>query len=266
MKQETLNVILLLTPLVVGGVIAAMNTDMVNNVTEKAETWTRKTQTKTSLKRGWFSRYIANPILWIIVKFSDWTDGFTHRGLKNGTRVAATLYLIAAWCFILYSAFVIAVILVIVVVFYYIVFKVLINSNEDVKRGYDKGQSVFKSNNQSRQEDVSDYAGLKGKKIYTGTNWFNEELKGRVDDKGNIYKGTNWFNEEKIGRIDEDGNILEGTNCFNEEKVGRIDEDGYLHKGTNWFNEVKTGRIDEDGNIHKGTNWLNEEKTGRSGN
>ena len=266
MTQETLNIILLLTPLVIGGIIAAMNSDSVNTTTENAEAWTRKTQSKTSLKDGWFSRYIANPILWIIVKFSDWTDGFTHRGLKNGTRISATLYLIAAWCFILYAAFMIAVVLVIAGVVLYIVFKVLINSNEDVKRGYEKGQSVFNSNSQRRQEDVTDYTGLKGKKIYSGTNWFNEELKGRVDDDGNIYKGTNWFNEEKIGRIDEDGNILEGTNFFNETKVGRIDEDGNLHKGTNWFNEEKTGRIDEDGNIHKGTNWFNEEKKGRTGN
>ena len=255
----------MLTPLVIGGIIAAMNSERVNNTTENAEAWTRKTQSKTSLKDGWLSRYIINPILWIIVKFSDWTNGFTHRGLKNGTRIAATFYLIAAWCFILYAAFIIAVVLVIAGVVIYIVFKVLFNSNEDVKQGYEKGQSVSNSNTQRRKEDVIGYTGLKGKKIYSGTNWFNEELKGRVDDEGNIYKGTNWFNEEKIGRIDEDGNILEGTSFFNETIVGRIDEDGNLHKGTNWFNEEKTGRIDEDGNINKGTNWLNEEKTGRTG-
>jgi len=142
MQQETLNIILLLTPLVIGGIIAAMNSDSVNNTTEKAEAWTRKTQSNTSVKDGWFSRYIANPILWIIVKFSDWTDSFTHRGLKNGTRVAATLYLIAAWCFILYAAFMIAVMLVIAAVVIYMVFKVLINSNEDVKKGYERGRRI----------------------------------------------------------------------------------------------------------------------------
>jgi len=265
MTQETINIILLLTPLVIGGVIAALNTESVNNTTEIAESWTRKTQSKVSRKDGWFSSYIANPILWIIVKFSDWTDSFTHRGLKNGVRVTATLYLITAWCFLLYAAFMILLVLAIVAVVLYIIFKVLINSNDDVKQGYEKGQRIFNSNNREREDIVNNYAGLQGKKVFSGTNWFNEELKGRVDDEGNIYKGTNWFNEEKIGRIDEDGNILEGTSFFNEKRVGRIDVDGNLHKGTNWFNEEKTGRIDKDGNIHRGTNWFNEEKTGRSG-
>lgn len=265
MNQETINILILGSPLLIGGIIAAINTDSVNNTTEKAEAWTRQTQTNISTKSSWFYRYIINPVLWTIVKFSDWTDSFTHRGIKNGVRVAATLYLIVVWCFIFYMAFMVIVTLLIGAVVIYIIFKVLVNSNEDVKQGYERGQSVYSSNKRDRNEDASDYVGMKGKKIYSGTNWFNEELKGRVDDEGNIYKGTNWFNEEKIGRIDEDGNILEGTSFFNEKKVGRIDEDGYLHKGSNWFNEESTGRIDEVGNIHKGTNWFNEEKTGRIG-
>lgn len=266
MKQDTIYIIIWILPLLIGGIIAGINSNGVNDTTEKAESWTRRTQSNVSTKSSWFYRYLINPMLWLIVKFCDWTDSFAHRGLKNGVRVAATLYLIAAWCFLIYAALMIAVFLIIGAVMIYIIFKVLVNSNNDVKQGYEKGKSVFNSNNQNRQDDVADYTGLIGKKIYSGTNWFNEELKGRIDDEGNIYKGTNWFNEEKIGRIDEDGNILEGTNFFNETKVGRIDEDGNLHKGTNWFNEEKTGRIDEDGNIHKGTNWFNEEKKGRTGN
>lgn len=96
MTQETINILLLITPLVIGGIIAVINADEVNNATEKAEAWVRKTQTNLGTKKGWFSRYITNPVLWMIVKFSDWTDGFEHRGLKNGTRVTATLYLLAA--------------------------------------------------------------------------------------------------------------------------------------------------------------------------
>jgi len=264
MKQETLNLILLLTPLAIGGIIAAMNSESVNNTTEKAEAWTRKTQNYTSQKDGWFSRYLVNPVLWMIVKFSDWTDSFTHRGLKNGTRVAATLYLIAAVSYLLIALFLFMVALAIGALVLYIVFKVLINSNENVRSGYETGKSVFQ--NTSQRQDVADMVGIRGQKIYSGTNWFNEELQGRVDEDGNLYSGTNWFSEEKIGRIDEEGTIYKGTNFLNEEKVGRIDVDGNIHKGTNWFNEEKTGRIDEDGNIHRGTNWFNEEKAGRISN
>jgi len=262
MNSETLNILLWIAPIAVGAIIAGMNTNEINETTEKIESWIRERQQKASSSPSWFSKYLFNPILWLIVKFSDWTDDFTHRGLKNGVRIAATLYLVAAWLYILFALLTLALFLLIGGVIIYVIFKIILSSNENVKRGYDTAQSMF---NQNRKPDVTEYTGLKGKNLYSGTNWFNEELKGRVDENGNIYKGTNWFNEDKIGRIDEDGNIFSGTNYFNEEKVGRIDEEGYIHKGTNWFNEEKTGRIDEDGNIHKGTNWFNEEKTGRTG-
>ena len=262
--KEPIITLLWFSPLIVGGIIAAINSTNVNDSTEKVESWTRRMQAKVAQKSGWFYNLVINPVLWIVVKFCDWTDSFVHRGLKNGVRVAATLYLIAAWCFLLYLAFMVIVIVLIVGVVLYIIFKVFLGSNEDVNRGYEKGRKVFQSS-RSNQDDVTDNIGLRGQRIYSGTNWFNEELKGRVDEYGNIYKGTNWFSEEKIGRIDKDGTMYKGTSFLNEEKVGRIDEDGTLHKGTNWFNEEKIGRIDEDGNIHKGTNWFNEEKTGRTG-
>ena len=265
MDQAIINILIFVSPLLMGAIIAAFNTNRANDVAEKAEAWLRRKQINTSTKDTWFYRYIINPLLWTVTKFSDWTDSFTHRGVKNGVRVTAVLYLVAFWCFLIYSLFMIAIMLVIAAVIIYVIFKVLINSNDDFRRGYEKGRGIFNLRNQNRKVDATDYAGLKGKKIYSGTNWFNEELKGRVDDEGNIYSGTNWFNEEKIGRIDDDGNILEGKNFLNEKKIGRIDEDGNLHKGTNWFNEEKKGRIDEDGSIHKGTNWFNEEKKGRAG-
>jgi hypothetical protein len=213
MKKETLNLILLLTPLIIGGIIAAVNAEAVNDTTEKAEEWTRKTQKSTSRKEGWLSRYITNPILWIIVKFCDWTDNFIHRGLKNGARVAATLYLIAVVVYLLVALFVIFVALAIGAIVLYVVFKVLINSNDDVRQGYEKGVNAFQNTNQ-RQHDIPDMVGIRGQKIYSGTNWLNEELKGRVDDEGNIYSGTNWFSEEKIGRIDKEGTIYKGTSFF----------------------------------------------------
>jgi hypothetical protein len=103
---------------------------------------------------------------------------------------------------------------------------------------------------------------VKGREIYSGTNWLNEELKGRIDKEGNIYRGTNWLNEEQIGRVDNDGNIFRGTHWLNEKVVGRIDEKGIIHKGTNWLNEERMGRIDSKGKVHEGTNWLNEKPNG----
>jgi len=63
-------------------------------------------------RTGWVSRYVVHPLLWILVRFCDWTDGFTHRGLKNGARVAASLYLVALWLYLIYVAVMLVVIVV----------------------------------------------------------------------------------------------------------------------------------------------------------
>jgi len=260
MNQATFQIILAATPIVIGGLIAAINADQVNDATEGAEALVRGWQQRASARTGFFARYVVNPLLWTIVRFCDWTDDFAHRGFKNGARVAATLYLIGIWLLLIYVAVAVVIAVVILVVVLYIAAKVLSGSGDSNEASYKRSRPA-----QNNEDDVREQVGLRGKKVYGGTNWFNEELRGRVDDDGNLYKGTNWFNEEKIGRIDDEGNIYKGANWTSEVKVGRIDNEGTLYKGSNWFTEEKTGRIDEDGTIHKGTNWFNEEKQGRTG-
>jgi len=105
MTEQTTYILLGLTPLVLGGVIAAANQDGINNLTEGIESGIRRRQESVSQKGGWFNRFVLNPILLILVKFSDITDSFSHRGLKNGTRVAATLYFVGAWIYLMMIAF-----------------------------------------------------------------------------------------------------------------------------------------------------------------
>lgn len=260
MSPAVREVILLIIPLLIGGLIAGMNSNGVNEATERGEAWARQRQKRASAASGWPSRYVLNPLLWAIVTFCDWTDGFEHRGFKNGARVAATLYLLGLWIFILYAAVILVVAVVVIVIIIYFLAAATSKGSDDTETARTRSRPE-----KDDDEEVRAHVGVRGKKVYSGTNWFNEELKGRVDDEGNLYKGTNWFNEEKIGRIDDEGTIYQGTSWMNEVKVGRIDEDGTLYKGTNWFTEEKTGRIDEDGTIHKGTSWFNEEKQGRTG-
>lgn len=44
-----------------------------------------------------------------------WTDGFSHREQKNGTRVAATLYLVEVWLLALYVAVALVITLVLLI-------------------------------------------------------------------------------------------------------------------------------------------------------
>jgi hypothetical protein len=53
LTTETLNNILLLSPLLIGGIIGAFNSEIVNNTAEKVEVWTGKTHSNVAVKRGW---------------------------------------------------------------------------------------------------------------------------------------------------------------------------------------------------------------------
>lgn len=97
--------LLLIAPLVIGGVVALADSNQVNETTEKAESWVRQQENRRSDSSGWFSGYVLYPLLWTNVRFCNWTDDFDHRGLKSGTRVAGSLYLLGFWLFVLYVAF-----------------------------------------------------------------------------------------------------------------------------------------------------------------
>ena len=224
MSDVILYTTLLISPLVIGGIIAGINTESVNNTTEKAEAWARKTHSKVTLKKGWFSRYIIQPILWLLVKFSDWTDGFVHRGLKNGTRVAATLYLIAAWCFIIYVAFMIALILAVSALIIYIIFKILINSNDDVKQGYDKGRRIVGSVGP-------------GKRINQDT--------GIIQEEGMFgYKDTDQRIDPETGKIQKEGLFgWNDTETRINQETGNIQKEGLFG-----YNDTET-RINPDTGI-----------------
>ena len=229
MRQETINTIILLSPIAIGGIIAALNADNVNNITENAEAWTRKTQIKVSSKNGLFSNYIANPILWIIVKFSDWTDSFEHQGIKNGARIAATLYLIAAWLYILFFAFMLLVVLAIGALVLYIVFKVLANSDSDVKQGYEKGSRIIGAVGGGKR--LNPETGVVQENGMFGWNDTNQRIN---PETGNIQ--TNGF----LGWNDSDIRI--------DQESGNIQKDGFFgYNDTDTRVNTETGIIQKNG-------------------
>ncbi len=215
------------------------------------------------VKSGFFSKWVLRPPFQVMVKLCDWTDSLLHRGVKNGIRIATAIYIVEFWLLLL----VYAIVLVLVLIFGVIALIIALRLMTHALGGESKPRlSLPRMGRSQREIDLLGAAGRRGQKVYSGTNWLNEELKGRVDEKGNIYSGSNFLTEEKIGKIDAEGNIYRGTNWLNEELVGKIDKEGNIQKGTNWLNQEKVGRIDKDGNVYEGTNWLSERKIGRSGN
>ena len=128
MTAEAQKVIINIIPLLIGGVVAAVNNAWLNGQSERFEAWTRRKQEFISKKTGWFSRYVLHPVLWMIVKMYGWTDRISHPGIRSGTRVASTLYFIWIWLSLLFAAFLIILMVVIVGVILFIVFHVMSGS------------------------------------------------------------------------------------------------------------------------------------------
>lgn len=261
MNENILQILLLCVPAICGAVVAFTKSSKVDQTSEKVERWLRRRKEILSVKNGFFSKWVIRPPVRVIVKMCDWTDSLANVGVKNGIRLAAALYIIGMWVLLLINVFVLVMILVAVILGVLLVGWIIGQATS----GKDEAGNSEGREQRFDPRKIMSGAVRQDKKIYEGTNWLNEELKGRVDKEGNIYRGTNWLNEEKIGRIDGEGNMYRGTTWLNEELVGRTDEEGNILKGTNWLNEEKVGRVDEDGKVYKGTNWLNEEQTGRVG-
>ena len=164
MNEQQIGILILISPLVIGGIIAAINSTAINKATESVEAATRSRQNKTAAGNSKLSRYVTNPILYAIVLFCNWTDGFKHRGLKNGARVAVTLYLIAAWVWLLYLALVLVVIGTII----YIAILIMSNKNSnDTESSFNSGKNFYSSNESEPEPQVMDYVGNRGNKTYS---------------------------------------------------------------------------------------------------
>jgi hypothetical protein len=243
---------ILLAPLLAGGIITAINSEGVNDTTEKIEAWIREKQRIVSEKNGKVFRFAINPPLLLFVKFSDWTDSFENRGMKNGTRVALTLYLMGFWLFLIYFAVSMVVALILVAAGLIIAFKILDFISND-------GDEVVTTRYVRNDTPALN---MRGKKLFSGNNFYNKKQQGIVDKDGNIYKGDQFYNKKQVGSIDEDGNIYEGTEFYDKHQIGSIDKDGNIYKGDQWYNKKQVGSVDEDGNIYEGTEFYNKQKKG----
>ena len=246
----------LLLPLGIGALITLSKWGTAVSLSNTIAEWIKTRREIAGRTTGFFTEFILRPVLWCFYKLVLVTDSIDNSFTKAGVRGATWIYLIGLILLLLYWLTVAVITIVVLIAFFWFLGAILRET------GGTQQTSPVPAHVDPDDVPIASHR-IKGHSFYSGTNCFNEELSGRVDEEGLLYKGTNWFAEEQIGRIDEEGNIFRGTNPFNETKVGRIDKDGMLYKGSNWFTEEKTGQINEDGTVMKGTNFFNEVKTGR---
>jgi len=58
MNQQSINILLWVSPLIVGGIFTVFNTEDVNDTTERAESWTRRTRSNASKMNNSLNRIL----------------------------------------------------------------------------------------------------------------------------------------------------------------------------------------------------------------
>lgn len=253
MDGSSWGVVVLLAPLVAGAIVALLNSEGVNGSTEKAEAWARRKQITIKERPGRFGRYVLNPLLLVIVKLSDWTDGFESRGVKNGVRIAAAGYATIAWLYLLFVILQVIVVVVIAGVAVYVAFKVLLNSSDDVRRGYDAARRVIGpaplGHRVNPKTGVIQEEGLLG---WRDTDRRVDPQTGRLQEEGLIgWKDTDVRINQESGIIQEEGLIgFRDTGTRINPDSGIIQEEGLLGwKDTEERIDPETGKRQKRGLI-----------------
>lgn len=121
MNENIYRYLLLSSPALCGVIVALVNSEKVNGITENVEGWLRRRKHSVSEKKSFFPRWVARPPLSFIVLLCDWTDSLSHRGLKNGIRTSTVLYVFTFWIMFVAYAFIMAVGVAIAVVLFVMV-------------------------------------------------------------------------------------------------------------------------------------------------
>jgi hypothetical protein len=106
--------LLLLLPLVIGGIIAAINDSSVAVKIDSFTDWLTSRKSKITPESGKFSRFFIRPFLWAALQVNGFADGVKHDGMKSGIRVASYLYIIGLF---LYLSMMLVALIVVMIIF-----------------------------------------------------------------------------------------------------------------------------------------------------
>lgn len=101
-----LEFVLLLSPVILGSIIAMVNDKKVASFDSRFEDWLITKKNSLVGKRGKFSRFFLKPLVSSLVLITSWTQNVKNNGIRSGIRLASYLYIsvIAAYIFFLIAS------------------------------------------------------------------------------------------------------------------------------------------------------------------
>ena len=111
-----LSLLLLVFPLLAGGVVTLARPGAVKGYVDRFEAWVIARKAAADLKEGKWSRYVAKPCLGGFVYIQEFTKGIGEDFTRTGVRVASYLYFAAVVLLAAYAAIVIVAAIALIII------------------------------------------------------------------------------------------------------------------------------------------------------
>lgn len=222
----TTDLFLFILPLIIGIVVAVINSSKIADFTDRFKNWLTDRKKRLDTRRGIIPRFIFKPLIFILLKVAEWTAEIKHDGIKAGTRIAAYIYIIEIFIFILVVlGYILLVFLFIIIglwIFLWILGRILGGPKEEVRENI-YVESVRKE--PSFYESVFFFLTTEKEKL---KNLFKVKHID-VDKEGGIFSDdySNILSKGKIGFVDEEGHIFDTRETLRK-KIGYIDSEGHV--------------------------------------
>jgi hypothetical protein len=196
--------VITLLPIIIGGILALVNSKSVSEYDCKFKNWLSEKKGTLAAKKGKVSRFFFKPLVFSLFKISQWTESITHPGLRSGIRVACYLYIVGVAGFIAATAIYLIVLIVIVLLLLWLGLWLLENMGDSSKT--EKVEYVSRDNKKYDPETGERIIKQDGK-TYRQTGWTGKWVpdtgwtgkpKVETDWTGKPKIETDWTGKQKI--------------------------------------------------------------------
>jgi hypothetical protein len=197
------------SPVIFGGIVALLNCKLVGKYDDMCNNWLSRKKVNLATKEGKVSRFFFKPLVWSLLRISQWTESISHQGLRSGARFACYIYIVGVASFIAAVSISIVVLIVIALLMLWLVMLILGSgsmgdsndsstgeSNEwsgggDKKSDPETGERIIKQDGKTYRQ-----TGWNGKWV-ADTDWIGKPIT-ETDWAGKPVVETDWAGKQKI--------------------------------------------------------------------
>jgi rRNA maturation protein Nop10 len=251
-----LPLLLLVFPLVAGGVVALARPSAAQKYMARFEAWVSTRKAAVDLKAGKWARYVAQPCLggfaWIQEATKRIADDFT----RAGVRIASYLYfaaviLLAAYIAVAVVVAIVAIILVLLVIGLLLsLMDKSASPSGGFSGGFSRGRSFF-SGGSSSPSSGGGTGRLAGTRVVKEGLIFDAPTGVKVNEQGQVMREGLFFDSPTGVKLNESGQVVSEGLLFDTASGTKVNEEGQVVKEGLIFDVPSGYKVNDQGQLVK---------------